>query len=663
MERHVLVMAVALLPQFTMAADENAYQLGEVYVSGRDSSSSGKAAESVTQEQIRMQNKNSVGSALKLVPGVVAGVGGARNEQKVTVRGFDLRQVPVYMDGIPVYVPYDGYLDLGRFTTFDLARIDVEKGFSSMVYGANTLGGAINLVSRRPVDKFEGEAGSGLDFTDKGEMEGYRVYTNMGSNQGTWYSQLGASYLDQDYYRLPNSFSPTVAEDGGRRNNSYHSDGKLNLKLGYTPNATDEYSINYINQHGVKGSAPYAGTTSGITPKYWKWPYWDKESLYYISNTALGAHNLKFRAFHDTYQNSLDAFDDATYSTQLKKSSFSSWYDDYTNGASLEDDWQLPANNQLKTAYHWKEDVHREKNSGSEPVRHYKDRTQSIGLEDSQPFASKITLVTGVSYDWRDALQADDYNSKQGLHSYELADNDAINGQIGVFQEVGKQAKWHGTLARKSRFPTIKDRYSYKLGTAIPNPDLKTEHANHYEMGYEDVVAENLLWHGNLFYSQIQDLIQANTIDASACTAPPCTQMMNVGKARNDGVELGWTAMLDSWELGGSYTYLHSQNLSEPDVKLTGLPENTLFAYAKWQLSEPWTLQLSEEAASERYSSSDGRQVAAGFGVTNFKAGLQVNAALLVEAGMNNVLDKLYAYEEGYPEAGRNEFIQFNYKM
>ena len=177
------------------------------------------------------------------------------------------------------------------------------------------------------------------------------------------------------------------------------------------------------------------------------------------------------------------------------------------------------------------------------------------------------------------------------------------------------------------------------------------------------MVAENLLWHGNLFYSQIQDLIQANTIDASACTAPPCTQMMNVGKARNDGVELGWTAMLDSWELGGSYTYLHSQNLSEPDVKLTGLPENTLFAYAKWQLSEPWTLQLSEEAASERYSSSDGRQVAAGFGVTNFKAGLQVNAALLVEAGMNNVLDKLYAYEEGYPEAGRNEFIQFNYKM
>ena len=656
-----LQMSVLFVPAVAFAEAKSEYQLGEVYVTGTASESKGQAAESISQEQIRQQNKNSVGSALKLVPGVSRGIGGARNEEKVTVRGFDLRQVPVYMDGIPVYVPYDGYLDLGRFTTFDLAKIDVEKGFSSMVYGANTLGGAINLVSRRPVEKFEGEVGSGVDFTDKGEMQGYRVYSNLGRNQGSWYTQVGLSYLDQDYYRLPNSFEPTAAEDGGRRNNSYNSDGKLNLKVGYTPNATDEYSLNYINQRGEKGSPPYAGTATSA--RYWQWPYWNKESLYYISNTVLGIHSLKFRAFHDTYENSLNAYDDASYSTQLKKSSFSSWYDDYTNGASLEDDVTLPADNQLKLAYHWKEDVHREKNSASEPERHYKDRTQSVGLEDSQPLASRLTLVGGISYDWRDALQADDYNSKQGIHSYELADNHALNGQFGLFQEVGSQGKAHATIARKSRFPTIKDRYSYKLGTAIPNPELKTEHANHYEIGYEDVAAENWLWHGNLFYSRIQDLIQSNAIDPSACTSPPCTQMENVGKSSREGVELGLTAMLESWTLGGNYTYLHSKNISDPEVKLTGMPENTLFAYAQWQLDSRWSLQMSEEAASQRYSSSDGKQVAAGFAVSNFKAGYHVTSALLLEGGINNLFDTLYAYEEGYPEAGRSEFIQFNYQL
>lgn len=82
---------------------------------------------------------------------------GPRNETGVFVRGFDLRQVPLFVDGIPVYVPYDGYADLRRFTTFDVSEIDVAKGFSSALYGPNTLGGAINVVSRRPERSFEGD--------------------------------------------------------------------------------------------------------------------------------------------------------------------------------------------------------------------------------------------------------------------------------------------------------------------------------------------------------------------------------------------------------------------------------------------------------------------------------------------------------------------------
>ena len=59
----------------------------------------------------------------------------------ISVRGFDSRQVPLFIDGIPVYVPYDGYVDFNRFSTADLAAIQVAKGFSSMAYGPNTLGG------------------------------------------------------------------------------------------------------------------------------------------------------------------------------------------------------------------------------------------------------------------------------------------------------------------------------------------------------------------------------------------------------------------------------------------------------------------------------------------------------------------------------------------
>jgi iron complex outermembrane recepter protein len=47
----------------------------------------------------------------------------SHNEKTVAIRGFDARKVPQCIDGIPVYVPYDGYVDFKRFTTADLAAI------------------------------------------------------------------------------------------------------------------------------------------------------------------------------------------------------------------------------------------------------------------------------------------------------------------------------------------------------------------------------------------------------------------------------------------------------------------------------------------------------------------------------------------------------------
>ena len=81
-------------------------------------------------------------------PGVYVDKKGPRAEQNFYVRGFDARRVPLYIDGIPVYIPYDGNADFGRFTIFDLSRIDISKGSSSVLYGPNTMGGAINLITK-----------------------------------------------------------------------------------------------------------------------------------------------------------------------------------------------------------------------------------------------------------------------------------------------------------------------------------------------------------------------------------------------------------------------------------------------------------------------------------------------------------------------------------
>ena len=41
---------------------------------------------------------------------------------------------------MPVYVPYDGNVDLSRFLVDGISRVDVSGGLASVLYGPNTLG-------------------------------------------------------------------------------------------------------------------------------------------------------------------------------------------------------------------------------------------------------------------------------------------------------------------------------------------------------------------------------------------------------------------------------------------------------------------------------------------------------------------------------------------
>jgi iron complex outermembrane receptor protein len=205
----VFALGQTALAQLPAAADTSrVFNLGEVRVLGRRSLDSANTAAS---RQIEAFNRLDVGRALNLLPGVNLSAVGARNESMVYVRGFDLRQVPVFIDGIPVYVPYDGYVDLARFTTFDLAEINVAKGFSSVIYGPNTMGGAINLVSRRPQKRFDFDGRAGLL-----SGQGRRLNLNLGTNLGKFYLQGSASQLKQETFPLSAQFTPVTQEDGGR---------------------------------------------------------------------------------------------------------------------------------------------------------------------------------------------------------------------------------------------------------------------------------------------------------------------------------------------------------------------------------------------------------------------------------------------------------------
>jgi Outer membrane cobalamin receptor protein len=62
------------------------------------------------------------------------------------------------------------------------------------------------------------------------------------------------------------------------------------------------------------------------------------------------------------------------------------------------------------------------------------------------------------------------------------------------------------------------------------------------------------------------------------------------------------------------------------------------------------------EYNSSRYSTSYGTK-ASEFAVANFSAQVKGYRWISIEAGVNNAFDKNYAISEGFPEAGRNYFV------
>jgi iron complex outermembrane receptor protein len=692
-----------------------AFELGRIVVTGRQASAE-KLTNQVDAKKMEERGATNVAQALDLLPGVAVNMLGARYETGVYVRGFDLRQVPLYLDGVPQYVPYDGYVDLARFTTFDLSEVRVEKGYSSVLYGPNAMGGAINLVSRKPLHQLEFDATLGAkgykdavsDTTWLPRINGNELSLNLGSKlTDKVYLMAGASGLYLDAYRLSQDFNATKYQVAGERNQSYHRDAKVSAKIGFTPYEASEYALSYMYQHGEKGGPLYAGPDATITPRYWLWPYWDKQSLYFTSRTPIGSLGyVKVPLYYDQFKNSLYSYDDATYRTFKKPYAFKSWYDDYTLGGGFEAGTGILPLNDLRIAGHYKRDLHTELNSNDtsknaltyifvdETKRTFIDHTSDIGIEDGlRLFDNKLSVNAGASFDHRESERADNYFKYHFVTNPVTKATTFIPDSIAPFAPSIASA-WNAqgrvgynfldgqnlslSISRKTRFPTIKDRYSYKLGTAYPNADLKPEAAVHYDFGYGgrfDFARSSIEVQCDLFYSHLYDAIQSVGVVKKTNGTDSISQSQNVGEATIGGrqnaigntplpgIELGvdYTIIKDlflakSLNVAASYSYAEKNNITNPAIKFTDVPTQKGLLSIKWSPIERSYLLGSFEWNSERWVDSKGARSLAGYNLLNFKvcAGLSKNVSL--EAGITNALDANYSLQDGYPEEGRSYF-------
>ena len=662
--KHSFGLLALSLPLVAAAAGEGVFDLGTVVVTAARPQvgevATAQVSSVVSRDEIRQFERTTVSEAINLLSGVTV-TNNSRNEQTVYLRGYDPRQAPLFIDGIPVYVPYDGYVDFGRFGTGDLAAIQVAKGFSSVAYGPNTLGGAINLISRKPTRVFEGDVNVGFS-----QENTRRADVNVGTNQGLWYLQASAGYREADGFRMSSDFKATPTENGGRRNNSYYKDDKGSLKIGLTPNKTDEYALTYLKQNGEKGQPPLT-TDSVAGARYWQWPMWDKESLYFVSRTQLGAHEtLKLRLYTDKFDNEVNSFTDASYA-KYKISGPASFttgrsiYHDKTYGGSVELESRRFKNNILRAVAHYKNDKHEEKDGNSFKYSDFEDTLKSFALEDTLLIGDRTQLMLGVSRHTLDPEKV--FKSGSGTVYTLPGKQHATDPQIGLFHDFSPTVRLYATIADKTRLPSLKDRYSARLGNYVENPKLAAEEARNYEIGYQGQPWAGAQAEIAVFRNDIEDKIQAvNLKGAASCSAKTPCQMQNVGEARIKGVELSLkTPLGKSWEVGGNATFMSLKNTSDSSVKLTDIPNRKIVLHTLWRPADNFDLIALAEHDGKRWASNTVRL--GGFTIFNLKGVMRVAKDFSAEVGVNNATDKNYEAGYGIPAAGRMWFANLNYRF
>jgi iron complex outermembrane recepter protein len=625
-------------------------------------------------------NTNTLDQAAALAPGVsMANYGGSRNERDVMVRGFDRWRVPLTLDGVRIYLPADNRLDMNRFLTPDLAEIQIEKGYVSVLNGPGGMGGAINLVSRKPTKAFESEARVGATFDgDLDSRNSVTGYGMVGTRQSSGYAQISGTIFDLDHWNLSDDFTPTPFEDGGMRDESATKDWRINAKVGYTPNATDEYAVSYTSQSGEK-SAPLHILGGN---RFWKWPTWDINSLAGFTHTKLGeASYVKTNVYYNTLANSLRSFDDVTYTSQNLPRAFDSWYDDYAYGGMVELGTNLIPMNTLKGSVHYRLDNHVEHNfnrptSGAtavlEPLQETEERNWYFAVEDTFHVTRWFDIVGGVSKDHAELVKAEEFNSAtKSVFEYPTGEGDAWNWQSAAIMRYSTDGKVYASVSDRTRFPTIFERFSTRFGTATPNPDLKAEEATNYEVGWSDTFNNRLKLSGAIFYTEIADAIQSVVVGMNG--NQQITQNQNVGDGTHKGIEFSVDYdLMPGLRVGGNYTYLKREvhDPLRPTLKAEGTPEHEAFIYLAWDATRDLTITPSLELASDRWSlitypgAVANTYIETGsYALVNLNVEYRVNETFTLAAGGKNLTDENYTLVEGFPEAGRQFYANARAKF
>ncbi|MGH7389782.1 MAG: TonB-dependent receptor plug domain-containing protein [Candidatus Rokuibacteriota bacterium] len=498
----------------------------------------GAAVTVITEDELRTFNQYEVGEALRPVPGVeIQRAGGPGKATSIRIRGANPNQVQVLVDGLRVKSPTLGTTDLAEFPIDAVDRIEIVRGAQSGLYGADAIGGVVNIITRKGQGPARGsvhlEGGSYETFRQRAGVQG--AYGGFNFNvAGSHYSTIG-QFDNDDAWQL--AFA-------GRFGYDFPWKGELSLTGRYIKTHTD---------------LPF-----DVFPP------------------------LKFEDPNMQQQLETSLFTVAYEQPILDWWEVKARYGQWWNNSGFQDDappaFDTPLDTQINTRRLEAELIN--------AFRLGKWSTLSVGGEyrderGSNRGAFKKSIATGSLF-VQDELRLFDRLFLTGSVRYE--DNEVFGdettprvGAALVIKETGTRVR--GAWGEGFRAPTINDLFFPDLtGGLCPsfgNPDLEPERSTSWEAGVDqDFWQRRIRLSGTYFHNSFDDLITVVDVPPTpagvAAGFPGCAQSGNVGRARTQGLEFSAEIEpLDWLLLFVTYTYTDTEDLE------TGL-ELRRFARHRW---------------------------------------------------------------------------------
>ncbi|MCK4642968.1 TonB-dependent receptor [bacterium] len=557
-------------------SDIKTYDLGEIVVYGHKKQDRPVVIiNEISEEELINKGIQTVAEALELIPGADI-QNTTKGEFSLNIRGFNQNELKILIDGVPAYEGYSGIVDLGAIPVESIKKIVITKGACSVLYGANTMGGVVNIITNKGM----GKPSTALTASLGPFAQNYIV--NHSAKRGGFNYHLGYSYRASDGIALSDDFNkedPWIGESseyreaGKTRELSDYIKQSFNANIGYVPdeNLSTNLSFSWFGQE--------RGCSIALN-RYWRFADWNQWQISIAGKKRLNPIiSVMGRLFYVEHQDKLIDDADLTVAAGGKSWFDRSKYDDFSAGGEFHSHLNLAEWNLMKIGVRYQKDRHREneynaKNkSGTILVPGWGDwdtyeaDNYSVGMEDLIGIGNNFSIIAGGSYDLFIPLRSADMPCPGKVQ--------ILTPQVGAHYSISENTEIFGSIGQKIRFPRMKELYSEHAGG---NPDLKAERTIASEIGIKQK-SGIVNAYVSLFNNDISELIE-QIKDSSGNW-----MYVNIGKSQICGLETEIDVRIfKGFNVNGNYTYLHAWNIEE-DCELGQRPAHKINLGAVYDFS------------------------------------------------------------------------------